>query len=314
MSLDIPEGRANDASGIGADRDAGSARETNARDLSTSDIDDLTFADIVGLEPHGPDTYVAEAPRYPWGRLYGGQVVAQALRAAQLTVESRFSVHSLHAYFIRGGSPTEPVRLEVDRVRNGRSFVTRQVTARQSYGAILSLSASFQLPEDEVDVQSMRAPDDVAGPDSVEDTSWGKLMRRRPVLTEFGRTVSWLRLEGDPGAGPAIDACGLAFVSDGVPTGAVRAAHPVQVSRAEIRETFVGASLDHSIYFHRAVHPYQWLLADVRCHGLNGGRGLSVGNLYDNEGTHALTVVQEVLLRERRHQSGGDAGLGGKDS
>ncbi len=281
---------------------------------SVPTIDDLSFAELVELEPHGPDTFVAIAPHYPWGRLFGGQVVAQALRAAQLTVDERFAVHSLHAYFIRGGTPSEPVRFEVDRVRNGRSFVTRQVTARQSNGAILSLLASFQVGEVEVDVQPMAAPSDVPPPREATDTGWGRLMSRRVATTEFGRTVTWLRLGGESTGDGQLDVCGLAFISDGVPTGAVRAAHPIQVPREKIRETFVGASLDHVVYVHRPVDPHQWLLADVRCHGLTGGRGLSVGNVYDREGVHAITIVQEVLLRERRSAVGGEAGLGGKDA
>lgn len=277
-------------------------------------IDELGFADIVELEPHGPDTFVAVAPHYPWGRLFGGQVVAQALRAAQHTVEERFAVHSLHAYFIRGGTPVEPVRFEVDRMRNGRSFVTRQVSARQSSGAILALLASFQVAETEVDVQPMTAPTDVASVEESTDTGWSRLMSRRVAATEFGRTVTWIRLAGSSTADRRLDACGLAFVSDGVPTGAVRAAHPIQVPRSDVRKTFVGASLDHVVYFHRPVDPHRWLLADVRCHGLIGGRGLSVGNVFDAEGRHGLTIVQEVLLRERQHETGGEAGLGGKDS
>ena len=277
------------------------------------DIDQLGFAELVELEPHGPDTFVAVAPHYPWGRLFGGQVVAQALRAAQHTVDERFGVHSLHAYFIRGGTPAEPVRFEVDRMRNGRSFVTRQVSARQSTGAILALLASFQVPETEVDVQPMTAPTDIPPPEASTDTGWGRLMARRVAGTEFGRTVSWIRLAGSSTMNRRLDACGLAFVSDGVPTGAVRAAHPIQVPRSEIRSTFVGASLDHVVYFHRPVDPHRWLLADVRCHGLTGGRGLSVGNVFDTDGRHAITIVQEVLLRERRQETGGEAGLGGKD-
>ena len=106
------------------------------------------FGAMLTLEPHGPDVWVGTGPRYPWGGLYGGQIVAQALRAAAHTVEPKYRVHSLHAYFIRRGDHTEPVRYEVDRVRNGRSFVTRTVTARQAVGAILSVSASFQVDED----------------------------------------------------------------------------------------------------------------------------------------------------------------------
>lgn len=276
-------------------------------------IDQVGFDDLIELESHGADTYVALAPEYPWSRLFGGQVVAQALRAAQSTVDPEFAVHSLHAYFIRGGTHKEPVRYEVDRIRNGRSFVTRRVVARQSSGAILNLSASFQTPEEEVDVQSMAQPMEIPPPDEVEDTGWGGLMVRRTAIKEFGRTVSWVKVEGEPSGDPVMDACSLAFVSDSVPTGAVRAAHPVQVPRSKIRETFVGASLDHIVYFHRPSHAHQWLLADVRCHGLVGGRGVSVGNLFDPNGVHILTIVQEVLLRERR-QNGGEDGLGGKDA
>lgn len=281
---------------------------------SDTHIDELGFADLIDLEPHGPDTYVGIAPRYTWARLYGGQVVAQALRAAQLTVPDDLTVHSLHAYFIRGGTPAEPVRFEVDRVRNGRSFATRQVAARQSNGAILSLQASFQRPEVEVDVQTQQPPTDLPPPDAGADTSWGRMMARRPIRADFASTLTWLRLDGPVGHDPRIDECGLAFLSDGVPTGAVRAAHPVQVPRSAIRSTFMGASLDHAVYFHRPVSPNGWLVAEMTCHGLNGGRGLAVGNLYDGNGVHAITIVQETLLRVRR----GDAergvdGLGGKE-
>ncbi len=276
-------------------------------------IDQVGFGQLMELEEHGADTYVALAPEYPWARLFGGQVVAQALRAAQRTVDPDYAVHSLHAYFIRGGTHREPVRFEVDRIRNGRSFATRRVVARQSTGAILNLSASFQISEPEADVQSMSAPSDVPPPDGVEDTGWGGLLVRRTAIKDFGRTVTWVRVEGSPSDDPAIDACSLAFVSDSVPTGAVRAAHPVQVPRSDIRQTFMGASLDHIVYFHRPSHGHQWLLADVRCHGLVGGRGVSVGNMFDPDGVHIMTIVQEVLLREKRHGGGSD-GLGGKEA
>ena len=266
-------------------------------------IDDIQFDELINLEPHGADTFVGLAPEYPFARLYGGQVVAQALRAAQATVDPAYGVHSIHAYFIRSGTHAEPVRYEVDRIRNGTSFVTRRVVARQSSGAILNLSASFQTPEIEADVQSMVAPVDIPSPEDAESTGWGNFLARRAAVSEFGRTVSWVKLEHGSSVDPGVDACSLAFVSDAVPTGSVRAAHPVQVSREQARSTFFGASLDHTVYFHRPSHAYQWLLADMRCHGLIGGRGLSVGNLFDPAGVHVLTVVQEVLLRERRQNA-----------
>ena len=108
----------------------------------------MDFATMMALEPHGTDVWVGTGPRYPWGGLYGGQIVAQALRAGTFTVDPAFRVHSLHAYFIRRGDAAEPIRFEVDRVRNGRSFCTRRVTARQSVGVILEMTASFQVDEE----------------------------------------------------------------------------------------------------------------------------------------------------------------------
>jgi acyl-CoA thioesterase len=118
-------------------------------------FDVTDFKTLMQLEPHGPDVFVGVSPSYPWGRVYGGQVVAQALRAACETVDDAFQVHSLHSYFIRGGDYDEPIRYEVDRIRNGRSFLTRRVVARQSMGPILNLSVSFQIKEGTVDVQCM---------------------------------------------------------------------------------------------------------------------------------------------------------------
>lgn len=278
-------------------------------------IDDLTFRELMDLVEHGPDTFVGLAPRYPWGRLFGGHVVAQGLRAAQLTVDPAFRVHSLHAYFLRGGTHREPVRFEVDRIRNGRSFTTRRVVARQSNGAILSLSASFQVAEEQAEVQPASLPEGVPGPDEVEDTGWGGMLERRPVVSEFARTVNWMRLRADD-IGPAdgwLATCGLAFVSDSAPTGSVRATHPIQVPRARRHEVFTGASLDHAVFFQRPVDPTGWLLVETDCHRLQGGRGTTVGRVFDRHGVQVATVVQEVLMRERRERGGGPDGLGGKD-
>ena len=132
-------------------------------------FDVTDFKTLMTLESHGPDVFVGVGPVYPWGRVYGGQVVAQALRAAYATVEEGYDVHSLHAYFIRGGDCDEPIRYEVDRIRNGRSFLTRRVVARQSCGPILNLSASFQIREDQADVQECAMPTDIPQPDDAAD-------------------------------------------------------------------------------------------------------------------------------------------------
>ncbi len=276
-------------------------------------ISDVSFVELMNLDHHGPDTYVGLAPRYPWGRLFGGQVVAQALRAAQMTVDRDYVVHSLHAYFIQGGTHKEPVRFEVNRLRNGRSFWVRQVVARQSSGAILNLSASFQLAEEAADVQTLPRPEGLDGPEGLDEQGWGGMIERRVATSEFGHTSLWLRLARDLPDDPQLRACALAFLSDSVPTGAVRATHPIQVPRERNHEVFVGASLDHAVHFHRSVDPTEWMLADVICHGLSGARGLSVANMFDGAGVQVATVVQEVLLRERRQEhSSADSGFGGK--
>ena len=135
----------------------------------------------MALEAHGPDTYVGSGPSYPWGGLYGGQIVAQALRAAELTVKPGCLPHSLHAYFLRVGDAEEPVRFEVERLRDGRSFVARQVVARQSTGAILNMSASFQVEgTPTMDIQVARPPE-AGSPSEAVDVSWGPVFELRFV-------------------------------------------------------------------------------------------------------------------------------------
>ena len=255
---------------------------------------------MMALETHGLDTFVGSGPRYPWGGLYGGHIVAQALRAASLTVEERFRVHSLHAFFIRKGDQDEPIRFEVDRLRNGRSFVTRAVVARQSAGAILNLSASFQVGEEAIDVQTATAPP-AGSPDDLEPTSWSELFERRwTATTGRGRATAWMRIV-TPMDAPATDvthACALAYLSDDLPTDAVFRLHPDIEGSTE--EDWFGTSLDHSMWFHRPVPADQWTLWDFKCNGLLSSRGLAVGQAFGSDGMHVATVAQEVLMRRRR--------------
>lgn len=260
---------------------------------------------MMALEPHGMDTYVGTGPSYPWGGLYGGQIVAQALWACGDTVEERFLPHSLHAYFIRSGDTNEPTRFEVDRLRNGRSFATRQVVARQSGGAILTMIASFHAAEDEVSVQAKPMPD-APLPDQLELDSWSDMFDRTVVAPEPSgtRRRAWLRIVGDLGEDPLLHACGLAYVSDDLPTESLIALHPAwnpdRESESDSDWGFMNASLDHSIWFHRPARADDWHLEDFTPGGLDGARGLTTGELFAHDGTHIATVAQEVLLRERR--------------
>lgn len=270
--------------------------------VTAPDITDIDFLELLTLEAHGPDTYVGTSARYPWGvRLFGGQVIAQALKAAALTVDADRPVHSLHAYFIRPGSHDEPVRYEVERLRNGRSFSTRQVVARQSSGAILNVSASFQVVEDEADVQTCSIPD-VGPPDDPAhaDHSWGSLIDRKAVDLEGGHVGYWIRLSTDLGDDPVDAACGLAFMSDAAPSRAARSSHPDFTGGWSDRRLFQGASLDHSMWFHRPCDPTGWHWFDTWSHGLSGGRGLVTGDVMSIAGTQVATIAQQVLLRRRR--------------
>lgn len=274
--------------------------------MSVPRVVDLEFRELLHLEPHGPDTYVGMSARYPWNsRLFGGQVVAQALKAASETVEGDRLPHSLHSYFIRPGTHAEPVRFEVERLRDGRSFTTRQVVVRQSSGAILNLSVSFQVAEDEADVQLHHLPDDLPGPDdpSLVDSSWGGLLERRSLLTDDRHLGSWIRLRSDIGDAPVDASCALAFISDAAPSRAARAAHPEHTGTEADRTRFQGASLDHCIWFDRPSDPRQWHWFDTRSHGLAGGRGLVTGDVFDQGGRQVATIAQQVLQRLRRERS-----------
>jgi acyl-CoA thioesterase-2 len=259
------------------------------------------FRGMMALEPHGPDTFIGAGPRYPWGGLYGGQIVAQALRAASLTVDPAYRLHSLHAYFIRHGDAAEPIRLEVDRIRNGRSFLTRRVVARQSGGAILNMSSSFHLPEEGVELQTEAMPR-VPLPDELDANSWSPLIERRLLREDIapGRVGAWMRLAEDLGDDPLLIACALAYLSDDLPTDALVARHPNRPPRDATERRFWSASLDHAIWFHHPLRVNEWHLHDFACRGLIGARGLSVGNIFDRSGRHMATVSQEVLLRPVR--------------
>ncbi len=277
-------------------------------------IDEVGFGELLQLEPHGPDTYVGIAAKYPWGpRLFGGQVVAQALAAAIATVAPDRRTHSLHSYFIRPGSVKEPIRFEVERLRDGRSFCTRQVVARQSAGAILNVSVSFQVDEDEADVQVAHFPEGLAMPDdpSLVNHSWGAMIDRRvvDVVGADGATTQmgyWLRINSDHSAAlgddPINHTLAMAYMSDAAPSRAARAAHPEFADDVSDRTRFIGASLDHSIWFHRDSRADQWHWFDTRSHGLHGARGLVTGDVLTLDGVHVATIAQEVLLRRTRDQ------------
>ena len=268
---------------------------------------------VFELESHGPDTFVGTGPRYPWGGLYGGQVVAQSLRAAARSIDDGAVTHSIRAYFIRKGDPDEPIRYEVDRIRNGRSFSTRRVVARQAIGAILNAECSFHRVEESTSIQTLPFPE-VSAPDAIENSSFSERFDRRFATIDpgfesveeqlaMGRVAAWIRVvdEDLPAAGDdlLLHHCWLAYVSDDLATDTVRAAHRTR-GAVDPEVHLPGISLDHTVWFHRPLRADRWHLHDFSCHHFTGSRGLALGHVFDETGTHVATIAQEVLLREPR--------------
>jgi acyl-CoA thioesterase-2 len=257
----------------------------------------MNFKEMMHLDRRGPDSYVGEGPSYPWGGLFGGQIVAQSLVAAAATVDPLYVVHSLHAYFIRRGDASQPIRFDVDRLRDGRSFVTRSVVASQSAGAILNMSASFQAGQVERYLQTHPMPE-AAPPEDLSESGWGSMLERRKVRDDNGRATAWLRARDSDGDDWVLSAAALAYLSDDLATDSVRSAQ--QTGDEVSGRHWSGTSLDHAIWFHHRVPDGEWQLHDFRCEGVGAPRGLAAGHVFDRRGTHLATVSQEVLLRPIR--------------
>jgi len=256
--------------------------------------------ELLALRPSGTDAFVGATPNYGRGRVYGGQVVAQALRAAGATVTDGHRAHSLHANFILAGKPGEPIRYEVDRIRDGRSFTTRRVVAHQADGAILNLDASFHLPEREVVAPGAPLPQVLPDPESLPRSDWEAFGDVREIAltrpADPPRSLMWIRALDPLGDDPADHACALAYLSDHNPMDAIIASHPLGLSW----DTLMTASLDHALWIHRPFRADEWLLFDLRAGGLHDARGLAMGTVHDRLGTHVASIAQEGLVRSPR--------------
>lgn len=261
----------------------------------------MRLGDISHLEQHGADTFVGTGPTYPWGGLYGGQIVAQALRAATSTVEPGLLPHSLRAYFIRAGDAAEPVRYEVDRLRNGRSFTTRRVVARQAVGAILNLEASYTAGDVSGSRQRHTMPD-VPGALTLAPEGWTEEFDRRsvPVVAGSGELNLWLRWTEPTGDDPIANGTAFAFLSDDAPSEAVKALLADDGDGDGFDDRWFLVSLDHTVWFHEPVQADRWHLHAFHCDRFVSGRGLAIGEVFTEEGVHVATIAQEMLLRRRR--------------
>ncbi|MGO4831283.1 acyl-CoA thioesterase II [Rhizobiaceae sp. 2RAB30] len=279
---------------------------------------------ILDLEELEHNLYRGRSPKVNWQRVFGGQTIAQALVAAQRTVEPDRPVHSLHAYFMLPGDTTVPIVYQVDRIRDGGSFTTRRVVAVQHGHAIFSLEASFQVEEEGLEHQ-FAMPDDVPPPDSLktqrellEDAEnvpenirrfWARErpLEIRPVNLDHytsreklpPRQNIWLRTTGPVPADRTMQAAVLAYLSDMTLLDTSTFAH----GRAVFDRDLQVASLDHAMWFHRP-HPLDgWLLYTQDSPSSSGARGFTRGAIYAEDGTLVASVAQEGLIRLRTRSS-----------
>ena len=211
---------------------------------------------LLALDAVSPDAFLAPSGFTGWGRIYGGQAVAQALRAASLTVDPGQLPQSLHAYYLREGAEPAPVLYEVERLRDGQSFSTRQVVASQAGGAIFTLLASFHRPEESEERPGARRSCRRTGPGRAGRRRDALYFQTRAVRDDHGAaTLGLMRAIEDLGNDPVIHACALAYLSDEHLLGAALSGH----SLAGDWEQMMTASLDHAIWFHRPVRADDWL-------------------------------------------------------
>jgi len=276
--------------------------------------------DLLDLEPLEHDLYRGQNRDIGSGRVYGGQVLAQALVAAGRTVESGLHAHSLHGYFILPGDLDAPIVYFVDRLRDGKSFSTRRVTAIQNGKAIFNLAASFHRdedgPEHQTEIPSVPPPEEVQREvdlirliaDRIPEPLRAIYTQDRPI--EF-RPIdpvdpfnpkrsnplkhSWLRAAGEMPDDLLQHQAVLAYASDYGLLGAALLPHALSFRNPEVQ----AATLDHAMWFHRRVPLDQWLLYTMESPSAAGARGFTRGNIFTRDGALVASVAQEGLMRVR---------------
>jgi acyl-CoA thioesterase-2 len=273
--------------------------------------------ELLDLEPIEVNIFRGQSPDEDRQRTFGGQVAGQALVAASRTVDGH-ALHSLHAYFLRGGDPHAPILYEVDRIRDGRSFTTRRVVAIQHGRAIFHMSVSYQQPEEGFEHQFDSPVADTPPPDDLPDfqTRYAPLadklgdwvFRPRAIDTRYvdwepqdrraklpPRQRVWMRADGTLRDDPVLHQCVVTYASDMTLLDTTLLPH----AKWHSPDVFM-ASLDHAMWFHRPFRADEWLLYDQDTPTAAGGRGLARGHLWDLDGNLVASVVQEGLIRQMR--------------
>ncbi|MEM8876500.1 MAG: acyl-CoA thioesterase II [Pseudomonadota bacterium] len=280
---------------------------------------------ILDLERLEENLFRGTSPQTGWQRVYGGQVIGQALVAAARTVNDR-PVHSLHGYFLLGGDPSVPIIYEVDRIRDGKSFTTRRVVAIQHGRAIFSMSASFQKTEPGLEHQAdlpdgIPSPEDLPSEEQMKALFIDKVPKPVRAYWERERPIEWRpvnlnrymnrdpldplqhvwfkasdRLPDDPG----LHACTLAYASDMTLLDTSLLAHGRTIFDSDLQV----ASLDHAMWFHRPFRADEWLLYAQDSPNASSARGFNRGMIFDVAGNLVASTAQEGLIRKRELNAG----------
>ncbi|HEX4015224.1 MAG TPA: acyl-CoA thioesterase domain-containing protein [Frankiaceae bacterium] len=293
--------------------------DTTLEEASIAALDGLL--DALVLKEIGEDRFAVAVEPDRFGRLFGGQLVAQALLAAAATVEGK-PPHSLHAYFVEGGMPGVALELAVERVRDGRSMAARRVSVTQEGRDLLVLLASFHASP--ISPQLADPPPNVPAPDAtpllqhwvresppdVRPTAMrGWVKTPPPVQMRLGEPLRflggdaasgtrshWMKLPRGVGDDPLLHTALLAYASDYFLLDMAFRAHPLGLPAS----SFTSTSLDHALWFHRPVRFDEWVLHTQETVAISGDRGLVRGALHDAQGQLVATAMQEVLIRVKR--------------
>ena len=274
--------------------------------------------ETLDLEEIELNHYLATSPNEGWQRVYGGQVIGQALVAASRTVSTDRSAHSLHGYFLRAGDTDIPILYKVDRIRDGKSFTTRRVVAVQRGQAIFTMSISFQVDEGglnhQFDMPDVPGPDDLQTEDEirqVQSKNWPKefqdsfsgssAIQVKPIEPidllnpEPAEPVQrcWMRCGDKLPDDPRIHQCVLAYLSDWSLLDTATRPHAVSFMQDNVQV----ASLDHAMWFHRPFRADEWLLYDQDSPSASGARGFNRGLIYNQSGELVASTTQEGLVR-----------------
>ena len=294
------------------------ARISRARDIQTAFSPEKVVGAVTRLfdlvPAEEPDEYTFPAFNKPTrDRIFGGQVIAQAMVAAARTVDSDKRVHSLHAYFLRGGDETKPLHFRVHRDFDGRSFANRRVVVRQDGKVIFNLTASFQKPAPgfahQVPMPDLLPPEDcvdfleaIAADPHVSEDSFDHMARRRPFELRNHRPPAsakatqhyqWFRVAAPIGDDPLVHQGFLAFASDMGLLSSAMLPHGLNWSTPGLFST----SLDHAMWFHDDVRVDDWFVYVMDNDWSGGSRGLNRGSIYRRDGTLIASTVQEGLIR-----------------